>query len=235
MRTRFLAVIGCLSLAAAALALTHAPRRRQAQKPATPAKVAAPAKAAIPRLADGHPDFQGFYDVSTMDAGRPAEGVKNLVLTEQEAVAMEKYEAQRQVKNDAPLAGDRSAPPSAGKRRRRRRTRSFSNRRAAVSVGGYNNFWLAGGDHVIRVDGPTAQLAHHRSTGRSGAADEARGTEAQRRFLAGAVRTGRGRDAAGQPPGAFDGPESRPLAERCLLGSSTRQGRRRCRTTSTTT
>ena len=56
MRTRSLAVIGCLSLAAAALALTQAPLDAQAQKPATPVKTATPAKAAIPRLADGHPE-----------------------------------------------------------------------------------------------------------------------------------------------------------------------------------
>ena len=109
MRTRSLAVIGCLSFALAALALTHAPLDAQAQKPATPVKTATPAKAAVPRLSDGHPDFQGFYDVSTMTPVDRPRGVKNLVLTEQEAVAMEKYEAQRQVKNDAPLAGDRSA------------------------------------------------------------------------------------------------------------------------------
>src|SRR5262249_56279704 len=38
-------------------------------------------------------------------------------------------------------------------------------------------------------------------------------------FLAGAARPdGAEGDATSGPPGAFDGPETRPLAERCLLG-----------------
>src|SRR5213592_4914259 len=107
----------------------------------------------IPRLADGHPDFQGFYDVATMTPVDRPRGVKNLVLTEQEAVAMEKYEAQRQVKNDAPLAGDRSAPPVGGETTQPKTYLEFLEQAGGGVVGGYNNFWLAGGDHVIRVDG----------------------------------------------------------------------------------
>src|SRR5438552_19008372 len=71
-------------------------------------------KTDIPRLADGHPDLQGTYDVATMTPVDRPRGVKNLVLTEQEAAAMEKYEFARQVKNDAPIAGDRPAPPVGG-------------------------------------------------------------------------------------------------------------------------
>jgi hypothetical protein len=49
-----------------ALALSQrlsTPRRRSRRRRA---KAAAPRKPPFPRLADGHPDFQGFYDVSTM-------------------------------------------------------------------------------------------------------------------------------------------------------------------------
>ena len=44
---------------------------------------------------------------------RPA-GVKSLTLTKEEAMALEMYEAERQKKNDAPLAADRKAPPVGG-------------------------------------------------------------------------------------------------------------------------
>ena len=72
MPTRSLAFIGCLSFAAAVLALTHAPLDAQAQKPAAPARTAAPAKPAIPRLADGHPEIEGVYDVSSMSPVDPS-------------------------------------------------------------------------------------------------------------------------------------------------------------------
>src|SRR6185436_6210808 len=218
MRTRVLAVIGCLSLAAAALALTHAPLDAQAQNPAAPARAAAAAKPAVPRLADGHPDFQGFYDVSTMTPVDRPRGVKNLVLTEQEAVAMERYEAQRQAKNDAPLASDRSAPPVGGESTAPKTYLEFLEAAGGGVVGGYNNFWLAGGDHVIRVDGqPRSSLIIDPPDGQVPPMKP----EAQKRnaaFLAGAVAPDAGETGGASPPGAFDGPESRPLAERCLLG-----------------
>src|SRR5207244_10166567 len=43
-------------------------------------------------------------------------------------------------------------------------------------------------------------------------------------FLAGAVAPDASESAAAGPPGAFDGPELRPLAERCLLGFGSTSG-----------
>src|SRR2546421_11054188 len=43
-------------------------------------------------------------------------------------------------------------------------------------------------------------------------------------FLAGAAAPDASESAASGPPGAFDGPESRPLAERCLLGFGNTSG-----------
>ena len=202
MRTRLLALIGGLAATAAAVSLTPELLAAQAPKVAAQApKAATLAKAAGPRTADGHPDFQGFYDVSTMTPVDRPRGVKNLVLTEQEAAAMEKYEAQRQVKNDAPLAGDRSAPPVGGENTAPKTYLEFLEAAGGGAVGGYNNFWLAGGDHVIRVP-PMKPEAQKRNAA----------------FLAGAVAPDAGETGGASPPGAFDGPESRPLAERCLLG-----------------
>ena len=43
------------------------------------------------------------------------------------------------------------------------------------TVGGYNNFWIAPGSRVVTVRRRKAELDHHRSAERSGAADEAGG------------------------------------------------------------
>ena len=92
--------------------VAQAPKAAVSQPAAKPAA----AKPAIKRTADGHPDLSGMYNIETMTpVDRPA-GVKNLVMTPEEAAAAEKYEAERQQKNDAPLAADRGAPPVGGER-----------------------------------------------------------------------------------------------------------------------
>src|SRR6266404_8654446 len=145
MRSHLCAFIGSLAVAIAAVSLTPGHVQAQAAKPAAPpAAAAAAAKRPIPRLADGHPDLQGVYDIATMTPVDRPRGVKNLVLTEQEAAAMEKYEAQRQVKNDAPLASDRSAPPVGGENTAPKTYLEFLEQAGGGVVGGYNNFWLAG-------------------------------------------------------------------------------------------
>src|SRR5437870_3274337 len=100
MRFHIIVVIACLALTAGALTA-------QAPKPASSTWTA-------PRAADGHPDLQGMYDVATMTPLERPAGIDRLVLTKEEAAAMEKYEYERQVKNDAPLSGDRAAPPVGG-------------------------------------------------------------------------------------------------------------------------
>ena len=122
--------------------------RPAAAKPAPPRKVST-----LPRTADGHPDLQGTYDVATMTpVDRPA-GVSSLVLSKEEAAALEQYEAQRQIKNDAPLSGDRTAPPVGGETTTGKSYLEFLERAGGGVVGGYNNFWLAGGTQLITVDG----------------------------------------------------------------------------------
>src|SRR5439155_10852 len=85
-------------------------------------------------------------------------------------------------------------------------------------VGGYNSFWLAGGMTIITVDGQKrSSIVVDPPNGKiPPMKPEARKRNAA--FLAGAASPDAAEGAAASPPGAFDGPEVRPLAERCLLG-----------------
>ena len=110
MSIRLARCIGGFAAAAAVawLAAGHA----AAQGPARTAK-----PAGIPRTADGHPDLQGTFNVATITpVDRPAEFGNRLVLTEAEAKAKEQYEVQRNEKDRAPSAADRTAPPVGGDR-----------------------------------------------------------------------------------------------------------------------
>ena len=57
------------------------------------------------------------------------------------------------MKNDAPLDGDRKAPPVGGETTTGKSYLEFLERAGGGVVGGYNNFWLAGGTQLIVVDG----------------------------------------------------------------------------------
>jgi hypothetical protein len=229
MRHRLTSLVASLGFATAGAAwLASGSVAAQAAKPAAKAPVAAkaPAKAwTAPRTPDGKPDLQGFYDVATMTPVERPAGAKSLVLTDEEAGAMELYEAQRQVKNDAPIAADRTAPPVGGETTTPKTYLEFLERAGGGAVGGYNNFWLAGGMHVIRVDGkPRSSIVIDPPDGKIPRAKP----DAQKRNAAyaagGAVAPDASESAASGPPGAFDGPELRPLAERCLLGFGSTSG-----------
>jgi len=90
-----------------------------ARTPAQPPAKAAPARtaASLPRTPDGHPDFQGLYDVATVTPlERPADAGGRLVISNEEAAAAEAYDRQREAKDGAQISGDRGAPPAGGER-----------------------------------------------------------------------------------------------------------------------
>jgi len=197
-----------------------------AQTPAqTPAK--APARAAVtpPRTPDGHPDFQGLYDVATVTPlERPAEAGGRLVITNEEAAAAEAYDRQREAKDGAQISGDRGAPPAGGERVATKTWLEAVEQFAGGGTGGYNRFWLEQGRQIIVIDGQKrSSILIDPPDGKvPPMKPEARQRNA--RLRAASVDPSAGEAAVSGPPGAFDGPESRPLAERCLLGFNSTAG-----------
>ena len=111
----------------------------------------------MPRTQDGQPDLQGTYDVSTITPiDRPASYGDRLVMTAAEAAALERAEAVREERLNESNAGDqnRTAPPVGGATPNPNATpleRAFE--AGGGVVGGYNNFWMAPGSHVVTING----------------------------------------------------------------------------------
>jgi hypothetical protein len=171
----------------------------------------------IPRTPDGHPDLQGTYDVGTLTplertAGSP------LVLTSEQAKKLEAQVARQKDQLAAPIAGDRAAPPSGGD----------GSPGPYGNVGGYNNFWLDPGSHYTAIDGqPRASLLVDPPDGRvpplTPDAQKRRTTDAYSRRPT-SDQGAREDDPGFEGPDAYNDPEIRPLAERCLVGFSSTSG-----------
>ncbi|HEV2689648.1 MAG TPA: hypothetical protein VGV35_13890 [Bryobacteraceae bacterium] len=205
MRNRFIALTG---LAMAGLLIgTIAPIAAQTPKAA--------AKYNPPRMADGHPDLQGTYDIATLT---PMERRKDssLALSKEEALKLETAAAGQREKLDQPIDPDRKAPPKGGD----------GSVGAAGNVGGYNYGWLDPGSTYTVVNGEKrASLLIDPADGRVPALVPSAAQRGQR-FGA---RTQSDATESNDPglertPGAYDDPERRPLGERCLLGFGSTSG-----------
>ena len=228
MRNRSHVLFSGMLVAATAVCAARSLGAQAAKTPAQTSAKPAPARAAAnpPHTADGHPDFQGLYDVATVTPlERPAEAGGRLVLTNEEAAAAEAYDRQREAKDSAPISGDRAAPPAGGERVQTKTWLEAVEQFAGGGTGGYNRFWIEQGRQIISVDGqkrssilidpPDGKIPPMKPEARQRLA----------RLRAAAVDPSAGEAAASSgPPGAFDGPESRPLAERCLLGFNSTAG-----------
>ena len=95
-----------------------------------------------PRLADGHPDLQGTYDLATLTPLERPSGAK-ATLTAREADDAEAKVAAQTEAGRRSISADRAAPPKGGD----------GSVGAAGNVGGYNNFWLDPGTSYTIVNG----------------------------------------------------------------------------------
>src|SRR5579872_4337192 len=185
--------------------------------PAVAQNQKAPAKAYSPRrLADGHPDLQGTYDLATITPldrpfGAPA------AYTKEEAKKIETAAALQREKGDESIQGERKAPPKGGD----------GSVGAAGNVGGYNTGWLDPGSVLTVVNGePRSSIVVDPPNGRVPPLTAA----AMQRAAAPRARpTSDAQENANDPglekaPGAYDDPERRPLGERCLLGFGSTSG-----------
>ena len=230
MRQRFVA-LASVAVMAALLLGTGVPAAAQTTK--------APAKASGPhRMADGHPDLQGTYDLATLTPMERPSGAK-LALTKEEAAKREAAAAKRREQGDQALQGDRPAPPKGGD----------GSIGPAGNVGGYNTGWLDPGSTYTVVNGekrsslvidpPDGRVPPRTAPAASqGAAASARPTSVApepdlaalvQRLLADSARPTSDAPESNDPgleraPGAYDDPERRPLGERCLLGFGSTSG-----------
>jgi hypothetical protein len=170
----------------------------------------------IPRMPDGKPDLQGMYDLAMLT---PVERPNNLpaVLTDEQAVKLEKDVAARNEALSAPINGDRAAPPKGGD----------GSVGPAGNVGGYNSFWIDRGTHYSTVDGQKrSSIVMDPPDGRVPAMTEDARKRQASRFAAARLQSDatESSDPGLEPAGAYDDPERRPLGERCLIGFGSTSG-----------
>ena len=202
-----------IAVAFTCMTLTAVPIIGQTGKPYSP-----------PRLADGHPDLQGTYDLATVTPFERLPGDPPF-LTKEVADAKLKAELARRAEDNKPERADRPAPPVGGVNTQPKSFFEILERAGGGAVGGYNRFWLNQGTVYTVVDGQIRT---------SLVVDPADGhvppyNEAARKRLAALRATPtsdqrENNDPTAEPPGAFDNPEQRPLGERCLLGFGSTSG-----------
>ena len=151
-----------------------------------------------PKTAFGAPDLQGMWTNNTITPlVRPANLGNKLVLTAEEAFQLEQQVADYTAEQDQPSDPNREAPDKG----------------TIELADSYNNFWFDDGTQIARyngefrsslfVDPPNGQIPEYTPA-------------AQERIQAAQLQR--------EQRGPFDGSESRPLAERCLLSFSSSGG-----------
>jgi hypothetical protein len=218
MKNRLPVTVCALSIAVLlSLTVASAYAQTAADKTAADKTAKAPAKSSykVPRMPDGHPDLQGTYDLATLTPLQRPMGMK-AVISDEEAAKLEVAMAKVRAQGDAPIAGDRSAPPKGGD----------GSRGAAGNVGGYNTGWLDPGSSYTVVNGEKrTSIIVDPPDGHVPALTP----EAMKRVAANRAQTRSDQAESNDPgletaPGAYDDPERRPLGERCILGFSSTSG-----------
>jgi hypothetical protein len=169
------------------------PAWAQSSVAAKPAAAKAPGATSIPRTADGHPDFNGIWtNVTITPLERPRDLAGKEYFTEQEASSYEKQMVQQRNKDQRERGTDRDVASA------------------------YNDFWWDSGTKVVKtrrtsmiIDPPDGRMPAQ--TQQRLQAIAARREAIKKRC----ERPGCELENGGQP-GLADGPEDRPLQERCL-------------------
>lgn len=158
------------------------------------ASTAVAAEYRAPRTSHGQPDLQGIWTNATLTpVERPVSLGNKLVLTEQEARAMEGAMAKRLAAADMP-------------------TDPGAQLRVGGDPGGYNLFWMDPGTKIAVVDGQfRSSLTVEPANGRLPPFTPL-----------GAKISAEINNAASER--AFEGPEGRPLGERCLASFGNASG-----------
>ncbi|MBM4185868.1 MAG: hypothetical protein FJ206_01025 [Gemmatimonadetes bacterium] len=159
----------------------------------------------VPRTPDGKPDLQGNWSNATLTPiERPAG--RGPTLTAQEAAIAEGRTKARTDSLSRPSDPNRGAPAKGGV--------SLGDPRldaASGGTGGYNVFFIDGGDRIAVVNGEArSSLITRPANGRV----PPRTGQARERLAA--MRTSQF--------GPYDNPENRPLAERCILSFGSNAG-----------
>jgi hypothetical protein len=170
----------------------------------------------LKRLADGHPDLQGTYDLATLTPVDRPSGA-SAVYTPEQAKKIEGTAALQREQGDKALAAERTAPPKGGD----------GSTGPAGNVGGYNTGWLDPGTKLnvvagqirssIIVDPPDGRAPRLLPAAVQRAADVRVGPASD-------VQENTNDPGLEKAPGAYDDPERRPLGERCLLGFGSTSG-----------
>jgi len=197
------AVMSVLTLA---LTVTALPMRVDAQGGRQTARAAS----AVARTPWGHPDIQGLYNNAWLTPLERSAKVDTEHLTAEEATSLEQAAAARRERLGQPSDPNRTAPPVGGD----------GSPGAAGNVGGYNYFWIDNGEQYFSINGqrrssiivdpPDGRVPPLKADARTRQANQA---NAVVRPTSDAPE-----NVATQARGAYDDPELRPLAERCLIG-----------------
>jgi len=224
MLNRF-ATVGCTLLLALVI---PAAGQTQPDKKAPAPKAATTTKYNPPRQADGHVDLSGTYDIATLTPLERMPGTP-LVMTKEQVAKQEALAVSLKKKGDESLDADRGAPPKGGD----------GSPGPAGNVGGYNAGWLDPGSTFNVVDGQSRSsiiidppdgrappLVSGKGRGGGGAYGSFGGLGTLQLITTRLPRSDASEDDPGleKAPGAYDDPERRGLAERCLLGFGSTSG-----------
>ncbi len=149
----------------------------------------------VPRTAFGHPDLQGIWtNASQTPLERPREPGAQRAFTVEQALDQERAWVNYIDERSAPSDPNRSPPTDSN------------------TALGYDNFWVDMGTTVINIDGEfRTSIIIEPENGRIP-------------FIEGVNRFSRVTGTNGESRGSYDGPEARPLGERCLLSFGSSSG-----------